>query len=66
MKKATLTTVLMITMLFILVTVSHAQGNQSSWYSGLAYSHLAKQKITANEQNATAKKKEKISPNKVW
>jgi site-specific DNA-adenine methylase len=52
MKKTILTTVLIITALFIFSAVSHAQGsNHSGWYNGMA--SVAEKEIKTNEQNAT-------------
>jgi hypothetical protein len=60
MKKTILTTVLIMTALFIFSTVSYAQGyNHSTWYHGMA--SVAENEIRSKEQNATAKKNENIA-----
>ncbi len=61
MKKATLTTLLILTISFILSTVSYAQGpsNNPGWYHGMA--SVAENEIRSKEQKANAKKDEKIA-----
>ncbi len=60
MKKTILTTVLIMTALFIISTVSYAQDSgHSGWYSGMA--SVAEKEIRTSEQNATAKKNENIA-----
>ena len=63
MKKITLTTVLIIAMLFIASTVSYAQGHPSSWYGGMAYSYRAEKEIRAKEQKTTANKDKNVLAN---
>lgn len=62
-KKAILTTVLTIAVLFIFSTVSHAQGQShpSGWHNAIA--SLALKEIRTNEQKATANKDEKNADN---
>ena len=58
MKKTILTTVLIMTVLFIFSTVSYSQdSSHSGWYNGMA--SVVEKEIRANEQNATAKENEK-------
>ncbi len=60
MKKTILTTVLIMTALFIFSTVSYAQGsNHFGWYHGMAY--VAEKEIRTNEQKVTANKDKKIA-----
>jgi hypothetical protein len=63
MKKTILTTVLILTMLFIVSTVSYAQGHPSSWYGAMAYAYRAEQAVKANEQKVTANKNKTIVTN---
>ena len=60
MKKTTLTTVLIITMVFIFSTVSYAQGHPSSWNGAMAYAYRAEQKIKANELQAQSKEDKRV------
>ena len=60
MKKTTLSTVLIITMVFIFSTVSYAQGHPSSWYGAMAYAYRAEQKIRANELQVQVKKDKRV------
>jgi hypothetical protein len=60
MRKATLTTVLIITMVFIFSTVSYAQGHPSNWYGAMAYAYRAEQEIKATELKAQVKEDKRI------
>jgi predicted negative regulator of RcsB-dependent stress response len=60
MKKRILTIVLIVTVLFIFSTVSHAQNHKNFGLSG-AMANLAEQERIAKEQNATAKRNENIT-----
>ena len=62
MKKTILITVLIMTVLFIFSTVSHAQYNINFGSHG-AMANLAEKERVAKEQNATAKKNENIATN---
>ncbi len=60
MKKTILTTVLIMTALFIFSTVSYAQShNNIGWHGAMA--NLAEKENRAEEQNAAAKKNENIA-----
>jgi hypothetical protein len=60
MKKTILTTVLIMTVLFIFSTVSYAQGhNNFGWHGAMA--SLAEKENRAKEQNAIAKMNENIT-----
>lgn len=60
MKRIILTTVLIIAVLFIVSTVSYAQGSSHfGWYNGMV--SVAENEIRTNEQNAAAKKNENIA-----
>jgi predicted negative regulator of RcsB-dependent stress response len=60
MKKRILTIVLIVTVLFIFSTVSHAQNHKNFGLSG-AMANLAEQERIAKEQNATAKRNENVT-----
>ena len=60
MKKTTLTTVLIITMVFIVSTVSYAQGQPSSWYGAMASAYLAEQEIKAQELHVQVKEDKRV------
>ncbi len=60
MKKTILTTVLIMTALFIISTVSYAQSHNNIGWQG-AIANLAEKGNRVNEQNAAAKKNENVS-----
>ena len=60
MKKATLTAILILTMVFIFSTVSYAQGHPSSWNGAMAYAYRAEQKIRANELQVQVKENKRV------